>query len=273
MNIKKTPEKSQSLSQVLVIAGHDPTGGAGIQADIESIAANGAHACTVISCLTSQNSCQMQRIIPQPSEQILEQVALLRQDHAITAIKLGLLPSSELIQSLAALMQAWPQIPVVFDPVLASGTGSALLTDNTVQAIRQYLLPQVTLLTPNSLEARQLSGQSQLDDCAQTLLTLGCQAVLITGTHEQDKQVIHRLYQANEPTQISHWSRLAADYHGSGCTLAAAIAARLAQGESLTEAVQQGQAYSWQTLTQSICSGRCQHLPNRLFQLKPWRMD
>ena len=154
--------------------------------------------------------------------------------------------------------------PVVLDPVLAAGGGTNLVGPALLESIRLELLPCLTLITPNSLEAKRLTGLEDLDDCASELLSLGCDAVLITGTHEQSREVRNRLYLHGEKTN-SIWPRLQGEYHGSGCTLAAAITAFLALGRPLQEAVLRGQEFTWKTLSHGYRPGRGQALPDRFF--------
>jgi hydroxymethylpyrimidine/phosphomethylpyrimidine kinase len=250
------------------VSGHDPGGGAGIQADIEAAAANGAHACTVISCLTDQDSCDVHRLLPQPPVQVLNQARRVLADSPIAALKIGLLGDARLAQGLGELLAKRPDLPVVLDPVLASGAGTALANRALEQALRE-LLPRVLLLTPNSLEARHLaSAGDSLAACADRLLELGARAVLITGTHEDGDEVFNRLYRPHAAPEQWGCRRLAASYHGSGCTLATAIAARLAGGEPLAEAVRRGLDYTWHSLEAGWQSGRCQPIPDRLFALR-----
>lgn len=259
---------TRSLPQLLCISGHDPGGGAGIQADIEAAAANGAHACSVVSCLTEQDSCDVYRLFPQPPDQLLAQARRIMADSSIGAVKIGLLGDAGLARALNSLLADRPGLPVVLDPVLASGAGSALASRELEQALRA-ILPQVCLLTPNSLEARRLAAVGDdLDDCAARLLELGAGAVLITGTHEQGPQVTNRLYQSGADMEQWTYPRLEGSYHGSGCTLASAIGARLAAAEPLTQAVRAGLEYTWRSLESGWQSGRCQRLPDRLFALR-----
>lgn len=259
---------SAPIPIVLSISGHDPGGGAGIQADIEAISANGCHACSVITCLTEQDTCDVRALLPQPPGQVLAQARRVLKDSRVSVIKIGLLGQAGIAQGLADLLAEHPGIPVVLDPVLASGAGTDLTGRELVRTIRERLLPRTSLITPNSLEARTLApGGVSLDTCAADLLDLGCAAVLITGTHETGAQVINRLYRRNHSPVEAAWPRLRGSYHGSGCTLASAIAARLGLGEDLSVAADRAQEYTWQTLSRSLRTGRCQAIPDRLFAL------
>jgi hydroxymethylpyrimidine/phosphomethylpyrimidine kinase len=254
---------------ILCISGHDPSGGAGIQADAETIAALGGHACCVISAITEQDSCDVFRLIPQPPEQVLSQARRILADSPVAAIKIGLVGHEAMMSALAELLDRAPDIPVVLDPVLASGGGTNLAQGGYLKALRVSLLPRTTLATPNSEEARRLAGSTTgLDDCARQILALGCARVLITGAHEESKEVTNRLYDRTGLRDSSHWPRLDASYHGSGCTLAAGIAARLASGDDMLTAVRAAQKHTWRSLKHALKTGRCQPIPDRFFALR-----
>ncbi len=264
--------QTTSLPLVLAIGGHDPSGGAGIQADIEAIGANGAHAVTLITCLTEQNSCNVQALHPVEPQLLSRQAELLLADSPADAIKIGLLGSLEAVDFVAALIQSHPGIPVVLDPVLTAGGGSKLAGTTLQQSMREQLLPQCDLITPNIPEAISLSGldsDATPEDCANRLLGLGAGAVLITGTHEptQANEITHRLYRTGVPIITSQCQRLPGEYHGSGCTLAAAVAARLASGTPMEQAVASALDFTWQSLRYAFQSGRCQATPHRLYRL------
>jgi hydroxymethylpyrimidine/phosphomethylpyrimidine kinase len=252
---------------VLCAAGHDPCGGAGIAADSEAIRAAGAHALSVITCLTNQDTCGLHRLWPQPPDQIEEQCRLLLADARVSAIKIGLLGSASLARVLTRLVQEHADLPRVVDPVLASGTGQSVADAALCNQLRQHLLPAATLITPNLPEAQTLTGAVAADDCAVRLLRLGGPWVLITGTHAQGEAVTNRLYGRDGTRLTWDWPRLPGEFHGSGCTLASSIAGRLALGADLVKAVADAQAYTWQTLARARRTGRCQLTPNRLFAL------
>jgi hydroxymethylpyrimidine/phosphomethylpyrimidine kinase len=259
---------------VLAIGGHDPGGGAGIQADIEAIGANGCHAATALTCLTIQDSCNVSKLIPQSAEQLTAQCNAVIEDCQVSAIKIGLLGSLQAVHAVISLLKGFPDIPAIYDPVLAAGGGSELTSQALLVTIRQDLLPLCNLITPNTVEAARLStavSSASPERHAEILLQLGCQAVLITGTHdEQDQQhVINRLYRSDNPPLVKHYPRLPGEYHGSGCTLAASLAARVALGENLERATHVALDYSWKTLQKGYRTGRCQSIPNRWFQPPP----
>jgi hydroxymethylpyrimidine/phosphomethylpyrimidine kinase len=259
---------SSPLPAVLAFSASDPTGGAGIQADLLTIASLGCHPLSVLTALTAQDTRGVDAFNAVEPAWIARQARVVLDDIPVAAFKLGMLGSARNAEAVAAILAGHPRIPVVLDPVLASGRGDALADDETVQALRSALLPLVTVLTPNSLEARRLAlaaPDAGLADCARALTGLGCQYVLVTGTHEPGTQVVNTLYGAGGALREDRWPRLAGEYHGSGCTLASALAAFLARGLALEDAVREAQAYTWKALQAGFQPGRGQHLPNRLF--------
>ncbi|MBT3048759.1 MAG: hydroxymethylpyrimidine/phosphomethylpyrimidine kinase [Candidatus Thiodiazotropha sp.] len=262
-------DKSHHPPVVLAIGGHDPGGGAGIQADIEAIAANGCHAATALTCLTIQDSCNVSQLLPIDVSILKDQINATLGDCRVAAVKIGLVGSLPAAQAIVDILRHHSTIPVVFDPVLAAGGGSELADQDLIDCLRQTLIPLCRLLTPNQPEAVRLAGSNGVRDydiMASRLLELGAESVLITGSHDPDggSEIIHRLYQPSRPPTLSRWQRLAGEYHGSGCTLTSAIAARMATGEALPAAVEQGLAYSWSAVAQGFRTGRCQAIPERL---------
>jgi len=256
----------QPLPCVLVFAGHDPTGGAGLQADIEALAANGCHALPILTTLTIQDTRNVLKIEPLSAEFVQEQADTVLADIPVAAFKIGLLGSVAIIETVKNIISRYPNVPVVFDPILAAGGGKNFTNQDVRQAMMELLLPLTTLLTPNSQEARLLTDSgTDLDNTAKLLLNQGCRYILITGTHEYTPEVVNVLYGEGRVLSRTHWPRLAGSYHGSGCTLASAIAAKLARGEDILTATQSAQAYAWQTLQRGYQPGRGQALPNRLF--------
>ncbi|WP_126456668.1 bifunctional hydroxymethylpyrimidine kinase/phosphomethylpyrimidine kinase [Sulfuriflexus mobilis] len=255
--------RQQASPIILCFSGHDPIGGAGIQADIEAIAAQSAHAATLITALTVQDTRNVQRIEPVAAETLREAASAVLKDLPVAAFKIGLLGSAEIAQTVANIIRQHPGIPLVLDPVLAAGGGKKLSDDRLLEVMRKQLLPLATLLTPNSLEARQLSGEEDLDLAAQQLLSMGCKNVLITGTHEATDRVYNTLYTA-AGQQVFESERLPGDYHGSGCTLAATLAARLALGEEATSACHHALAYTEHCLRRAHSPGHGQSLPGRI---------
>ncbi len=254
---------------VLCFSGHDPTGGAGIHADIEAIAAAGCHTASAITCNTIQNTHNVQQLLPLAPKLFRQQALAVLEDLPVSVIKIGLMGNAGICREIVAILRENPQIPVVLDPVLTAGGGTELAGAEWLDVIRLELLPQIELATPNSMEARRISDQDKLNESAGEILSMGCSNLLITGTHETSDRVINTLYQGSmQNTQAWDWPRLPDSYHGSGCTLAAAIAARIALGQSLPTAIAQAQDYTWQTLNHANKFGTGQALPRRLFELQ-----
>lgn len=256
---------------VLALAGHDPTGGAGIQADIETLASLGCHAASVVTALTVQDTCDVKGFQPVDAELVMEQARAVLEDLPVVAIKIGMVGSAAVAAAIHSVLGDYPHLPVVLDPVLAAGGGGDLSGNELIEALTTLLLPRTTLITPNSPEARRLAPEGDtLDACAQQLLETGCRYVLITGTHEGEPQIAHRLYGQGRLLQVFRCKRLPHHYHGSGCTLASAIAGRLARGDDMETAVAIGQAYTWQSLNNGFRIGMGQHLPGRFFWTGRW---
>lgn len=255
---------------VLCFSGHDPSGGAGIQADIETIVSHRCHAASVITALTEQDSRNVKKLLPQRPEDVVAQALTLLTDFNVTAIKIGLLGSAEVALAVADVIRQADKIPVVLDPVLAAGGGTDLAGQELVAAIVEHLLPLTSLLTPNSIEARRLSGLDDLTACAAELQRRGAEYVLITGTHEDEDSelVVNRLFMPDNLNQSFNWERLPNQYHGSGCTLAAATAALLARGLDMFSAVNEAQEFTWQSLNAAYRPGKGQFNPERMFWLE-----
>ncbi len=251
---------------ILCFSGHDPCGGAGIQADIEAIAAQACHAATVITCLTVQNTNDIQSVTAVDTALIEAQTRALTKDITFSAVKIGMLGSATTTTAIARLLTEIPGMPVVLDPILRSGGGSTTASQKTIEAINGQLLPLVTLMTPNQFEARQLSGKKDPAECAKWLQGKGCQQVLITGTDEtRGDVIIHKLY-VDERVYEYPVRRLPGAFHGSGCTLAASITAYLAQGNASPSAVELALQYTSETLRAAREIGHGQQIPRRILQ-------
>jgi hydroxymethylpyrimidine/phosphomethylpyrimidine kinase len=257
---------SFSPPAVLAFAASDPTSGAGLQADLLSIAAMGAHPLCAVTALTVQDSAGVSRVVTIDADLVAEQARRVLADIAVAAFKLGVLGSADAARAIAGVLAEHPRIPVVLDPVLASARGDCLAGEETIDVLRERLLPLATIATPNSVEARRLAPHADsLAACARELVLAGCQYVLITGTHEATPEVVNALYDARGEVRVDRWPRLPQSYHGSGCTLASAIAAALAQGAPMPQAVRQAQEFTWRALAAGFRPGKGQHIPNRLF--------
>jgi hydroxymethylpyrimidine/phosphomethylpyrimidine kinase len=239
---------------VLAFSASDPTGGAGLQADMLTLASLACHPLSVLTAYTVQDTAGVASLHAVQSEHVVAQARALLDDMRVVAIKIGVVGGAANAAAIARLLAERPDVPVVLDPVLASARGDAL---GEPEALRELLVPRATVVTPNSGEARALGG-------AQGLLALGCGYVLLTGTHEPGDEVVNTLHSPAGVVREDRWPRLPGSYHGSGCTLASAIAARLAHGDAVPEAVRRAQDYTWCALEAGYRPGRGQHVPDRL---------
>jgi len=237
------------ICNVLSIAGSDPSGGAGIQADIKAMSANGAYAMAAITALTAQNTQGVSGVHLVPPAFVNDQIAAIFADIRVDAIKVGMIANAGIAQAVADALRLHPDVPVVLDPVMIAKGGAPLLSDDAIATVRDALLPLATILTPNLPEAAHLLGAptatTRSDMVAQghALCALGPKAVLMKGGH---------LEAADSPDFLvtdagEHWFEAARtatkNTHGTGCTLSAALAAHIAKGLSLPEAVLAAKAY------------------------------
>jgi hydroxymethylpyrimidine/phosphomethylpyrimidine kinase len=258
---------------VLTFAASDPTGGAGMQADLLTLASMGCHPLSVITAITVQDTAGVEDVLAIDGGWVADQARALLEDIPVAVFKFGLLGSLEAITAIAEVVADYPDVPLVFDPVLASGRGDQLADEEMVEAMVGLLLPLTTILTPNSMEARRLAADgdgddeapSSLPESARRLVHAGAEYVLVTGTHENTFQVANTLYGRQGKVREDKWDRLPGSYHGSGCTLASAIAANLAHGLAVEEAVRSAQEYVWQALAAGFRPGMGQHIPDRMF--------
>ena len=262
-----------TLPTVLTFAASDPTSGAGLQADLLTIAAMGCYPLSVVTAGTVQDTTGVEKLLPMDADFVSAQAHALLADIPVSAFKLGILGSADNVAAIARILAAHPEVPVVLDQVLASGRGDELAGREIIDAIRERLLPLTRVATPNSLEARRLAYDADGDDaelaqCARRLVERGCQYVLVTGTHEPGAEVVNTLHAKDGVVRSDRWPRLPGSYHGSGCTLASALAACLARGLSVPEAAREAQAFTWQALASGLRAGRGQLLPDRLFALR-----
>jgi len=257
------PEK---LPVVLVFSGNDPTGGAGLQADIETLVSLGCHPAPVVTAITVQDTVGVKHYVPVDTNLVIAQARAVLEDMPVAAIKAGMLGSIENVTSLSAILQDYPEIPLILDPVLTSGRGDPLADDSLEDAMTSLLIPQTALITPNTLEIMRLAPDADnIESAAQELLAMGCVYVLVTGTHENTPEVINRLYGNRRLLETYSWERLPYSYHGSGCTLASACAATFAHGFDPIEAVAEAQDFTWHALQAGGRLGMGQHMPDRLY--------
>ncbi|MDY7577559.1 hydroxymethylpyrimidine/phosphomethylpyrimidine kinase [Herbaspirillum sp. RTI4] len=255
---------------VLVFSGSDPSGGAGLQADMPAITALGAHPLTVPTALTVQDNVSVFAVHPIDADLVRHQAQVLIDRFPIAAVKLGIAgnrANAEVIAGLIrGLRQHQPDLPVVLDPVLANGKGDNLSAhDDPVEALTS-LYALATIITPNLNEAQRLCGGNRpLEEQAALLMQRGCRHVLLKGGHgPQQEDVVNHWFGPDGAHEAWRWPRLADEFHGSGCTLAAALSALLARGLSMREALLQAQIYCQHALATSYSIAPGQRIPNRV---------
>lgn len=252
---------------VVCFSGLDPTGGAGIQADIETLAAMDCYALPIISSLTVQTTSNVLETHPVDPDLLRRQFdALIESGLEISAIKLGLIDSSHTLMGIAEILIQHCQIPVIADPVLKAGGGYEFVNQQMIDDYIQHILPRCLVLTPNIQEMSRLRPLASTEDEAlDELCKLGCRYVLLTGTHRHSDDVSNRLFSSNNAKLDKTWSwpRLTYEYHGSGCTLASAVAAGVAQGLDVQTAALAAQQFTWDALNKSIPRRLGQSLPDR----------
>jgi Hydroxymethylpyrimidine/phosphomethylpyrimidine kinase len=257
---------------VLVFAATDPSGGAGLQADLLTLASMGCHPLSVVTGITVQDTTGVEDVLAMDAEWVVDQARCILEDVPVAVFKLGVLGSVEIIAAIAEIVADYPEVPLVLDPVLTSGRGDELANEEMLEALRDLILPQTSLVTPNVMELMRLAYDEAPEEerpdyarAAMEVLESGCEFVLVTGTHAPGVQVVNTLYGREGVIRSDRWERLPGSYHGSGCTLSSAIAASLAQGLPIPEAVAEAQDYTWQTLKEGYRLGMGQIIPDRLF--------
>jgi hydroxymethylpyrimidine/phosphomethylpyrimidine kinase len=233
----------------LTIAGSDSSGGAGIQADLKSFAAFGVYGASVITALTAQNTQGVRGIHPVPADFVTAQLEAVFDDLDVLAVKIGMVAQPATIEAIAAGLSRWKPKHVVLDPVMVATSGDRLLSADAVKRLRDHLFPLATLITPNLPEAAALLERNVATDAAEIagqgrlLLALGARAVLIKGGHGQGSESIDYLFTGDDVMVFSAPRIPTKNTHGTGCSLSSAIAAGLAKGEPLEQAVRH--AKSW----------------------------
>lgn len=230
------------MKQVLTVAGSDSGAGAGIQADLKAIHANGCYALTAITAVTAQNTVAVRDSFDLPLDIVRSQLAALFEDFDIAAAKTGMLSSPALVETVATALREHEVPKLVVDPVMISKSGYSLLREEAVDAVRELLLPLAAVVTPNLPETEVLSGLPTADEeqrvtAARRILALGPAAVLVKGGHGEGTTVTDLLVTETATHRFEHPRLVTRTTHGTGCTLSAALAARLALGEPLAEAV------------------------------------
>ena len=255
---------------VMVIGGMDPSGGAGLCADIQTLSSMGCHAAPVVTALTVQDTRMVKSFELVDVELIRAQMQTVFDDISPSVIKTGMLGSRDIISVVADVIKKQPEIKLIVDPVMSSNNNESLSEHSLSSTIKELLIPHTTLISPNIPEAAILAGKDPFttvdaDECAALLYDRGSHCdCLITGTHADSQQVVNRYYQQGKKKKEWYWERLQFEYHGSGCTLASAITAGVAHGLKMELAVEQAQAYVMKCLVSGFKPGQGQHVPDRL---------
>jgi hydroxymethylpyrimidine/phosphomethylpyrimidine kinase len=233
----------------LTIAGSDSSGGAGIQADLKTFAALGVYGASAITALTAQNTQGVDDVLVVPPDFVARQIKVVARDLEIGAVKIGMLATAEIVRAVAEQLDALPRLPVVLDPVMVAASGDVLLDEDAIETLRAALLPRATLITPNLPEAAKLLGGGEAKDeggmraQAEALRRLGAGAALIKGGHAEEPEAVDILVDAEGEVRLAAPRIETRHTHGTGCTLSSAVAAELAKGASLREAVTRAKAY------------------------------
>ena len=235
-----------SLKRVLTIAGSDSGGGAGIEADLKTISALGAYGCTAITAVTAQNTLGVASVHTLPAEFVARAIFMVLDDIGVDAVKLGMLANEAIIRAVAATLPG--NVPVVLDPVMVATSGAVLLEEGAIAAMRSELVPRATLVTPNLPEAAKLTGlpvdtEEERIAAGRALIAMGAKAALIKGGHGAEEVLTDYLITPDAVDAISLPRLHSTSTHGTGCTMASAIATGLAQGMTLLDAVRRARAY------------------------------
>ena len=247
-------ERATSIPVALTIAGSDSSGGAGIQADLKTFSALSVYGASVLTALTAQNTRGVDDVLAIPPAFVTAQLDSVLSDLDVGAAKTGMLANAGIILAVADVLDRWPQIPLVCDPVMVATSGDVLLETAAIDALKARLIPRATVITPNIPEAARLLGCPEAADIdemvrqAKALQALGCDAVLLKGGHCGDASAVDILVHANEVMPLEAPRISTPNTHGTGCTLAAAITALLAAGNPLETAVRRAKAYVWHAL-------------------------
>ncbi|MFQ5350894.1 MAG: bifunctional hydroxymethylpyrimidine kinase/phosphomethylpyrimidine kinase [Thermoanaerobaculia bacterium] len=260
--------------RVLTIAGSDSGGGAGIQADLKTFAAHAVYGMSVITAVTAQNTRGVSAVAELPSELVGAQIDAVFDDIGVDALKIGMLSSAGIIAVVAERLRHWSGPPVVLDPVMVAKSGDPLLAEDAVEALRAELVPLATVLTPNLPEASRLAGSGPTDSEEQRLLVArrlaeSGPAVLLKGGHLEDDTIVDLLCVGREVHRWTHPRVASTSTHGTGCTLSAAIAARLARGDELVSAVGGAIEYLQGAIRAAYPVGEGCGPVNHLYRLEP----
>jgi hydroxymethylpyrimidine/phosphomethylpyrimidine kinase len=234
----------------LTIAGSDSSGGAGIQADLKTFSALGVYGASAITALTAQNTQGVEAVLVVPRDFVARQIKVVARDLKVGAVKIGMLATAEIVETVARELENLSNVPIVLDPVMVAASGDTLLDEDAIDTLRSVLIPRATLVTPNLPEAAKLLGEDPARDAremavqARKLIALGANAALVKGGHGKGESAVDILVDADGELRLEAQRLRTRNAHGTGCTLSSAIAAELAKGASLREAATTAKAYA-----------------------------
>lgn len=263
---------------VLVFDACDPTGGGGLVASALTISAVGCYPTTVISALSVQDTVGIAEIHGLSPEIVVRQAQAILEDMPIAAFKVGLVGNADSVRVMGELFEEYDDVPLVYDPCFSSSAGEDLINDEILETLWEDIITQTTIFTPNISEARRLCAfieqkdfaNANADKCAQVLLQSGCEYLLITGTHENTKNIfLHLYHHQNQKILTLETPRINAEFYGAGNTLSSAIAGYMGHGIEIVTAVKLAQEFSWQSLNKSFRLGMGKQIPNRMY----WRCE
>jgi hydroxymethylpyrimidine/phosphomethylpyrimidine kinase len=261
MTSHESPAALARTPIALTIAGSDSSGGAGIQADLKTFSAFAVYGASVLTALTAQNTQGVSAVEAVPPSFVVAQMEAVLSDLDVGAIKTGMLANAAIVEAVARRLRQGPQLPLVVDPVMVATSGDVLLEPDAVAAVKRELFPLALLVTPNLPEAARLLDTDEAADEAEAiaqaraLLGFGCRAVLLKGGHGGGPAAVDILCDASGAESISRPRLAVRNTHGTGCTLSAAVAALLAGGVALREAVERAKAFVWHALQAGSCLG------------------
>lgn len=253
---------SSSIKKILIIAGSDSGGGAGLQADIKVATVLNCYATVAVTAVTAQNTQTVSAIYPVSPDCVYEQITAVMSDIVIDVVKIGMVCNLEIAKAVYQALEPYQEIPVILDPVMISTTGHALLQNNAINYLKEFFFPRVTLLTPNCDEAALLTGrkidtQSAMLAAAQSLYAMGVPYILVKGGHLPIDGTVHDLlFSSREPHIISHSYLPKSRLHGTGCALSTAIACGLAHGYAMEESVGKAIAYVTRAIEKTTIIGK-----------------
>jgi hydroxymethylpyrimidine/phosphomethylpyrimidine kinase len=272
--IERSPEKIRSLPQVLTIAGSDSGGGAGIQADIKAIQANGAFAMSVLTSITAQNTKEVTTAFDLPLRVIEAQFNAVFDDFDLSAVKTGMLSSKGIVKRISFLLKQRPVPNLIVDPVMVSKSGFNLLKPDAIALVKSDLIPLAALVTPNIHEAELLAEMKirnlyEAEEAARKIFTFGCRAVLVKGGHLLEERGCDLLFDGETATVLKGEFIETPHTHGTGCTYSAAIATHLAHGKPLAQAVQSAKAYVTEAIRHALPIGHGHGPTDHFYFLSP----